>query len=357
MPCPYKFIESFYEENMTDYKLALLGFGNVGQALAKLLLRKQNELEEKFGITFSITAIATGSHGRAINPDGMDIQKALDTIQAGGSLDELSTQPAPQDNLEFIRASGGDVLFENTPVSYADGQPAISHIQTALENGMHVATANKGPVVHGYQTLTALAKEQGKSFLFESTVMDGAPVFGVFRGALPAANVTAIKGVLNSTTNLILTRMESGESFEDAVAYAQEIGIAETDPSGDLDGWDAAIKTCALATVLMDTPLKPDQVDRTGIREITLEKIAEARKAGKRWKLVCSATRKGDKVTAKVKPEMVGPDTPMYTINGTTSIVQFESDVLGNLSLLETDPGVETTAYGLLADFINSVRD
>jgi homoserine dehydrogenase len=341
---------------MTHYKLALMGFGNVGQALAELLLRKRNELEEKYGITFSITAIATGSHGAAINADGLDIQNALDTMRAGGSLDDLSAQPAPKDNLEFIQQSGADVLFENTPVSYADGQPAIRHIQTALENGMHVATANKGPVVHGYQALTALAEEKGKRFLFESTVMDGAPVFGVFRGALPAANVTGIKGILNSTSNLMLTEMEMGKSFDEAVAYAQEIGIAETDPSGDVDGWDAAIKVCALVTVLMGIPLTPDQVDRTGIREITLEKIAEAREAGKRWKLVCSATLKGDKVTAKVKPEMVGPESPMYNVHGTTSIVQFETDVLGNLSLLETDPGVETTAYGLLADFINAVR-
>jgi len=340
---------------MPHYKLALLGFGNVGQALAQLLLRKRDELETVYDLTFSITAIATGRHGAAINPDGIEIEKALALIQAGGSLGELSKNPPPTDTLEFIRASGADVLFENTPVSYADGQPALDHLRTALENGMHAITANKGPVVHGYRELKQLAEEKGRRFYFESTVMDGAPIFAMFREALPAAQVISFRGILNSTTNLILARMEAGESFSEAVAYAQSVGVAETDPSGDIDGWDASVKVAALVTVLMDIPLKPDEVDRTGIREITPQQIAQAKAAGKRWKLLCSADKQGNQVNARVAPEMVGPETPFYSIDGTTSIVEFESDVLGKLSIIETDPGPETTAYGLLADFINAV--
>ncbi len=340
---------------MTHYNLALLGFGNVGQALAHLLLHKQDELKHKYDITFAITAIATGSHGGAINPDGLIIEKALSIIESGGSLDELSSSPAPETKVDFIQASGANVLFENTPVSYNDGQPAIDHLRIALTNGMHAVTANKGPIVHGYEELTALAEENGVKFYFESTVMDGAPIFGVFRGALPAANVISFKGILNSTTNLILSKMEAGDSFDEAVAYAQSIGIAETDPSGDVDGWDAAIKVCALTTVLMDTPIKPEEVNRKGIGEITQELITEAKAAGKRWKLICTAVKEGDKVNAKVAPEMVGPETPFFSIDGTTSIVQFKTDVLGALSLIENDPSPDTTAYGLLADFINAV--
>jgi homoserine dehydrogenase len=340
---------------MPHYKLALLGFGNVGQALAHLLLRKREELEADYNLTFSVTAIATGSHGAVIDPDGIDIEKALALLKAGKSLDELSPTPPPTNRLEFIKASGADVLFENTPVSYADGQPALDHIRAALENGMHAFTANKGPVVHGYRELKQLAEEKGRKFYFESTVMDGAPIFAIFRETLPAAQVNSFKGILNSTTNLILTRMEAGESFSEAVEYAQSIGIAETDPTGDVDGWDAAIKVSALATVLMGIPLKPDEVDRTGIREITLQQMAEAKAAGKRWKLICSAKREKDKVIARVAPEMVGPDTPFYVVDGTSSIVEFQSDVLGNLSIFQTDPSTDTTAYGLLADFINAV--
>jgi homoserine dehydrogenase len=342
---------------MKHYNLALLGFGNVGQALARLLKRKQTELESNHGITFSITAIATGSHGRAIDPNGIDIDAALALIEEGKSLDILASTSTPTDNFEFIKASGADILFENTPVSYSDGQPALDHLHTALERGMHALTANKGPVVHGYQQLKALGEQVGRKFYFESTVMDGAPVFGLMRETLPTAKVTAISGVLNSTTNLILTRMENGESFDQAVAYAQSIGIAETDPSGDVDGWDSAIKISALITVLMDRPFTPDKVDRQGIRGITSEDIAAARAAGKRWKLICTAVKQNGEITARVVPQQVSPDTPMYTIDGTTSIVTIQSDVLGDLSLIETDPSPDTTAYGLLADFINAVKD
>ena len=341
---------------MKNYKLALLGFGNVGQAFARLLARKEEELRQRYQTTFTITAIATGSHGRAINRDGLDLSAVLECIASGGSLDRLSSQPAPADNLDFIRASGADVLFENTPVSYADGQPALDHIRTALSLGMHAVTANKGPVVHGYHSLSSMAAEKGVHFLFESTVMDGAPVFGVYREALPAANISRIEGVLNSTTNLILTRMEGGESFEQAVAYAQSIGIAETDPSGDVDGWDASVKISALITVMMDVPFTPDRVERTGIRGIGPEQIAQARAEGKRWKLMCAAWREDGEVRAKVAPALVGPDIPAYTVDGTTSIVTLESDVLGSLSLIETNPSPDTTAYGLLADFLNVIK-
>lgn len=341
---------------MPHYKLALLGFGNVGQALARLLLQKQDSIQSQYDITFSATGIATGRHGAAIDPDGIDLTRALEMVQRGQRLDALSAGLLPEDAIDFIRRCGAQVLFENTPVNYETGQPALDHLECALDMGMHAITANKGPVVHAYRRLTDLANSKGKKFFFESTVMDGAPVFSLFRGALPVADLRSIRGVLNSTTNLILTRMEAGETFEQAVAYAQRIGIAETDPSGDIDGWDAAIKVAALATVLMDIPLKPEQVEREGIRGITSEEILRAKNQGKRWKLVCSAVKEGNHIHARVAPEIVGANSPMYGIEGTTSIVQFESDVLGLLSIIEQDPGPHTTAYGLLADFLNAVR-
>jgi homoserine dehydrogenase len=344
------------ELSMTHYKLALLGFGNVGQAFARLLMRKQETIRTQYDATFSVTGISTGRHGSAIVPQGIDLEQALALMDRGQSLNSLSLVPHPKDGFDFIRRSGADVLFENTPVDYASGQPALDHLRLALKLGMHAITANKGPVVHAYRELTELAQRKGRKFYFESTVMDGAPIFSLFREALPAAHLRAFRGVLNSTTNLILSRMEAGEAFEQAVAYAQSIGIAETDPSGDIDGWDASVKVAALATVLMGIPLKPDEVDRQGIRGITPQEIARASDQGKRWKLVCSAERQGDIVHGRVAPEMVGIDSPLYGVDGTTSIVQFESDVLGLLSVIEANPGPDTTAYGLLADFINAIK-
>lgn len=339
---------------MSHYKLALLGFGNVGRALAQLLLRKRAELKERYDITFSVTGIATGRHGFAVNPSGIDLEGALDLFRTGRTLDLLSKVKI-SDSLEFIRQCGADVLFENSPVNYETGQPAVDHVRAALEAGMHVATANKGTVVHAYHELKALAAQKGRKFFFESTVMDGAPIFSLFRGALPGAQLKAFKAILNSTTNLILTRMEDGDTFDGAVRYAQQIGIAETDPSGDIDGWDAAIKVAALATVLMDTPIKPQQVERTGIREITPAMIAAAKAQGKRYKLICTAEREGKTVRGRVAPELVPLSSPFASVEGTTSIIEFQTDVLGNLTLIETDPGPHTTAYGLLADFLNAV--
>jgi homoserine dehydrogenase len=319
-------------------------------------MQKQSELSSFYNINFSVTGIATGKHGSAIAPDGMDLDTCLRLVESGENLEQLCVVPTPVDNLDFIRRCQADVLFENTPVDHTNGQPAIQHIHLALETGMHVATANKGPIVHAYRELTDLATTHKRRFLFESTVMDGAPIFSLFRAALPGAKLNAFRGVLNSTTNLILTRMESGESFDDAVKYAQSIGIAETDPSGDVDGWDAAIKVAALVTVLMGIPLTPQQVERQGIRALTSDIIMAAQADGKRWKLVCSARREGDSVQARVTPEVVSASSTLYNIEGTTSIIEFETDVLGLLSLRESDPGPETTAYGLLADFINAVN-
>jgi homoserine dehydrogenase len=341
---------------MPHLNLCFLGFGNVGQALLRLLQRKAKQLQTDHDLTFRVTAISTAHHGLAVDPAGLEIEHALQLAASVSRLEALTSLPAPQDVFEMLRMSQADVLFENTPVDYHTGQPALSYLRRALQMGMHAITANKGPVVHGYRELSALAQEHGRKFYFESAVMDGAPIFSLFRTALPGANITAFHGILNSTTNLILGRMEQGESLEAAIAYAQSIGIAETDPSGDVDGWDAAVKVAALVTVLMGFPVKPVDVDRQGIRCLTAEQIAHARLQGQRWKLVCTARRRGEQVITRVAPEPVNPDSPLYNVQGTSSMVTFETDVLPQLTIVEGNPGPETTAYGLLADLINAAR-
>jgi len=345
---------------MTHYKLAFIGFGNVARALARLLLRKEELLKSQYGITFSATGIATGSHGFAVNPNGLDLLKCVEVTEAGGLLDEFSTQPVAS-SLDVIKNSQANMMFENSPVDHHTGQPAIDHVRAALELGMSVSTANKGTVVHGYRDLTKLAESKGLKFYFESTVLGGSPVFSVFRETMPGAELVSFQGILNSTTNIMLSRMERGESFDEAVAYCQSIGIAETDPSGDVDGWDAAIKVAALVTVLMDTPFTPQQVEREGIREITPEKIEQAKASGKRWKLVCSAEKVGNKVKASAKPQLVSMSSPLYSMEDSTSGVTFRTDVLGDYSITELEredmvAGPIPTAYGLFADFVNVAK-
>ena len=244
----------------------------------------------------------------------------------------------------------------DVPINRETGRPALDYLELALNLGMHAISANKGPVVHGYRQLSALAKQQGKAFLFESTVMDGFPLLNLYRECLPATRVLSFRGVLNSTTNLILTLMEEGRTFDEAVQHAQDIGIAETDPSNDIDGWDSSVKVCVLSNVLMGADIRPWDVDRTGIRAITIEMIKE-----RRWPSQVAAImhrRMGGRCDsrASVAPEEVPANDPLFRLYGTTSAIQIKTDTLNQLTLLETAPTPAQTAFGVLADLIAAAR-
>ena len=340
---------------MKTINLCLVGFGNVGRAFARLILNKEKQLENEHQIKLQVTAIATSRHGQALDVNGLDIRQVITLVEKGECIQPLSRESDIGGSMDLIERSQAQVMLENTPVNYASGQPALDHIRHALRLGMHAITANKGPVLHAYRELTALAGEHDRRFLFESTVMDGAPIFSLFRCALPAIHLSGFEGILNSCTNLLLERMDGGETLDQAVDYARSIGITETDPSGDIDGWDAAIKVAILVNVLMDSPLKLGEVHREGIREIPLEDIRQAKQEGMRWKLVCRAKRDGDQVTASVTPEKVRSDSPLFSVKGTSSFIQFKTDGLPGLGILESDPGPETTAYGLLCDLLSIV--
>ncbi len=245
-----------------------------------------------------------------------------------------------------------------------DGQPAVDHIRAALDHGAHAITANKGPIVHAYRELRDLAAARGKRFLFESTVMDGVPIFSLF-DQMPAVHLRGFHGILNSTTNVILGEMENGLTFDDALKKAQALGIAETDTTHDVDGWDAAVKTAALITVLMgskenDMPVRLEDIHREGIRDLTPQALRNARRDGWPFKLVCRAQRvgQGEKagVEATVMPEKVLATSPMGKITGTSSYLHFETDVFPGLAITEETPGLYATAYGMLADFVRAVQ-
>ncbi len=262
---------------------------------------------------------------------------------------------APHDNVRaWLAAARADVLFEATSLNVKDGQPAVDHIRAALEHGAHAITANKGPVVHAYRELRDLAAARGKRFLFESTVMDGVPIFSLFE-QLPTIHMQGFHGILNSTTNVILGEMENGLSFDDALKKAQGLGIAETDATHDIDGWDAAVKTAALITVLMDAPIRLEEIQRDGIRDLTPQALRNARRDGWPFKLVCRAKRVGDTVKASVGPEKVLATSPMAKIAGTSSYINFETDIFPGLAITEENPGLYATAYGMLADFVRAV--
>jgi homoserine dehydrogenase len=338
-----------------ELKLCFMGLGSVGRELIKLIDRKRDDVQAQYGLTFKIVGIATGSHGILSDPAGIDHKDAL----AGAWADRA--WPSTEENrLKMIRecgaVAGAAALVEMSPINRDTGRPALDYLELALNLGMHAITANKGPVVYGYHHLSALAKRQGKAFLFEATVMDGFPLLNLCRECLPATRVLSLRGVLNSTTNLILTLMEESKSFDEAVKHAQDIGIAETDPSNDIDGWDSAVKVCVLSNVLMGADIRPRDVDRTGIRAITAEMIKAAQLARRKWRLLCTAEWVDGQLRARVAPEEVPANDPLFRLYGTTSAIQIKTDTLNQLTLLETAPTPAQTAFGVLADLISAAR-
>ena len=343
---------------MKTIDLALLGFGNVGKAFARLLAAKKQELMDDHGFLPRIIAITTKKHGVCIDPDGLIDQELINLLDSNKPMDlsVFDRVGFEGDTFDFIHQVPAHVLVETTPVNPHSGLPALDYLRAGARRGLHLITANKGPVVHGYRELTELTRQHDRLFRFESAVMDGAPIFSLFRGPLAGARLHGFYGILNSCTNLLLERMRNGETLEEAIKFGASIGITETDPSNDVDGWDAAIKVAALSNVLLGQNLTPMDVGPTGIRGVTPQMIASAEEQGKRWKLVCQGGWKDDAYKVSVKPEMVGPDSPLYTVDGTSSYVSFELDVLPGLGILETDPSPKTTAFGLLADLIDIVK-
>src|SRR5687767_7353295 len=267
---------------MKPYRLCFLGFGNVGRALARLLVAKSTELRERFDIEWEITGVATRRLGWRASGEAIDI----------GATEQIPNQKGLDDWLATARP---DVLFETTSLNPETGQPAIDYLKASLHFGAHTMTANKAPIVYAYDELNDLAKASGRSFLFEATVLDSAPVFSLFRETLPGVKVRGFSGVFNSTTNVILETMEAGRSFTEGVKMAQDLGIAETDPTHDVEGWDSIMKICAVARVILRVPLLPSDVRREGIRGLDPQTVQAARTEGRPYKLVSRATVNPDR--------------------------------------------------------------
>ena len=333
---------------MHRYNLCLLGFGNVGKCFARLLRDKAAELRERYALETRITGVASRRLGWLANDNGLDTEKLL-----AGDFSEGTKCGFIR---EWLSRGRADAFFENTSVNAQSGQPAMDCLRAALEHGAHAITANKGAVVHGYAALRDLAAARGKRFFFEACVLGGTLVFSLFRETLPASNLLRLRGVLNSTTSLILSEMENGNSFDAAVQKAQALGIAETDPSADVDGWDAAVKVHVLATVLMGAQLRIEEIARESIRGISPEKVLAASAAGKRIRLVARAERRDGRVVASVSPEEIAPGDPLAAASPTGGIVHFELDTLRDLIVASDRQGPDTTAYGLLADLLTAVR-
>lgn len=340
---------------MKTFNLCLLGVGNVGCALLDLLFKKQEELRAEFGVEWRITGVASRSLGWAVapRPEGFSNEELLFVALTGPAR---RASLAPEDIKAWLTAARCDVLFEMTSLEPLTGEPAVSHARAGLEYGAHVVTANKGPVVHAYRELSELARSRGRRFMFEAAVAEF-PVFSLFRETMPAARLLSFGGILNSTTNIILDEIAAGRTFDEGIIRAQHLGITETDPTYDVDGWDSAVKACALANVLMDAGLKIEEVGREGIRGLKDEDVRAAHAEGRPFRLVARGRRdEWGGIKASVRPERVSPRGPFAVVSGTTLAIHYELDVLPGLTVVAHEPNLTSTAYGLLADFLNAVR-
>jgi homoserine dehydrogenase len=316
--------------------LALIGYGNVARALMRLLREKRREFP------FAVTGIHTLRHGTAID--------------AAGLPPDPSFGPRAASIEEFLDCAAADTAVELTTLNPSTGEPAISHIRTAFARGMHVVTANKGPIAHAYADLRDEAARAGVGFRFESSVMDGAPVFNLWRYTMPAVKLLGFTGVLNSTSKIVIETMEAGESFKDGLAAARKLGVTEADGTFDVEGWDSAAKTAALANVLMDARTSPQQVSTRGITRLTPERMAEMNREGKTVRLVSRAKRNGRTLSLRVRAEVLDRGDLLACTPGTSNLLLFHTDLMGTFGTISIEPQVEQTAYGVFSDLVEIMR-
>lgn len=344
-------------KNTRVIKIALIGFGNSARRLAELLIEKEEEIFSQYKVKIVCTSIATARHGKIVSSTGIDLKQALDCVKSDGLLASLKHSDLVEDTFQAIDKSSADIVVETTLLNPQNGEPALSHIKQALLNSKSVVTANKGPLAFASKELLEIAKNNDCFLRYESTVMDGTPIFNLAKYTLPLVKVRRIKGIVNSTTNFILTEMEAGRDFADALIEAQNRGIAEADASLDIDGWDAAVKATVLANCLMAANIKPTDVLREGISKIQPTQLLNAVKAGKKVRLVMDVELTVLGVQAKVLPMEISKEDIFYNIDAFSNILSLETDLMGTLMIVEQSPTLTQTAYGLLSDILDIIRN
>ncbi|MEM8531769.1 MAG: homoserine dehydrogenase [Chloroflexota bacterium] len=334
----------------TTYRLAFIGFGAVGQGLARILSERGDWLAQRYGAKLVVVAVST-RRGTLYAPDGLDLGQLLQSVEQGGQLPQSNARVdwTPQELVERVTA---DVLVEVSATDLTTGEPATTYIRTAFDRGMHVVTANKGPIALHGQALLQEAQNEKVHLRYEGTVMSGTPALRLGWGDLAGCTIHEVSGILNGTTNYILTQMEAGSEYADVLAEAQRLGYAEADPSGDVEGFDAAGKAVILANMVFGANLRMDDVACQGITQITLDDVAEARAAGERWKLIARVAQQDGQVVASVQPQRLPLSHPLAGVSGPTNALTYTTDLLGDVTLVGPGAGGTATGFALLADVL-----
>ncbi len=343
-----------------EMRIALLGCGNVGTRLIRLLAAKDEALRHERNLAVTISGAYTRRAGGWLAPEGLTPA----TLAASGWPEGAAPgagipdagQPFSGDSVTFARTCPADLLVEITTLNPVDGQPALDHVRAALSAGKHVVTANKGPIAHGLRELRALAAAHSVGLRFESTLMDGAPIINMMEYCLPVTEVISFRGLLNCTSNYVLSLMTDGMTLERAVAEAQRAGVAEADPSNDLDGWDAAVKATVIANALMGADIRPADVRRVGLGAEGMRQANAALKPGESLKQVAEGRREGQAVIARVSLQSLPPGDTLGSLSGMETGVRLLTDTMRELTLIEGEGDPTQTAMGILSDIVNIAR-
>ena len=341
---------------MKRVRVWIVGLGTVGQWLVRALGEHRATLGERYALSFDVVGLANLRDGFVYREQGIDIRPALRIAGAGGSLRDLDGVAAWPTALDGIRATEADVLVEVSASPAASGEPGLSHLQEALRRGIPAVTSNKWPIaLHGVQ-LTALARSRSTSLRAESTVMSGTPVLSTLNDGLAGARPTAIRGVLNATANFVLSEMAGGKRYDDAVTDAQRRGLAERDPSDDLDGHDSVAKVMILAALVLRRQLRRDDVSRRGISSIDDDAVSQATAEGLTVREVATlgpSNGRPGSLIGRVEPVALSNDDLLARVDGTDNAVVCQADPLGEIAVRGPGAGVSLAGQGVLSDLIN----
>jgi homoserine dehydrogenase len=338
-----------------QHRLALVGFGVVGHGLVELLRDKRAALRGRYGFDFEVVAVTDLRLGSAYDADGLDLDLLLQSTK-DRSLDGYPRGEHGMDAVSTIRDTNSTVVVEATFTNIETGEPAYTHFKAALEAGKHLATTNKGPVTLHLDDLEALARARGVQLRYEGTVLSGTPCINLAQLCLSGADISEIRGIVNGTTNYILTQMEHGREYADALRQAQDLGYAEAKPDADVEGWDAVAKVVIMGRSLMGLPVCVADVEREGITAITKADVEAVLAEGERFKLLATVRRQDGGFHASVQPRRVPLDDPLASVMGPINAVTFVTDTLGDVTMVGPGAGRRDTGYALLADLLDIHR-
>ncbi|MCR5335191.1 MAG: homoserine dehydrogenase [Synergistes sp.] len=332
------------------HRIALAGCGNVGTALLELLHEKKDELKAKYSFEYDVVLISDIIKGTVANKSGLDLEAVLNELHQHNSFAALKQDSGSLG--ELMKRYGATVLAECTPTNLKTGEPGLSHIREALSSGISVTTTNKGPLAVAFDELKAAAEQSGAKFLYEGVVMSGTPLIDMIRNGMAGCSVSGVEGILNGTTNFMLTKMGSGATYDEALKEAQALGYAEADPTGDVEGWDAAGKVVILTKILFGKDIAVTEVDRTGITQVTPQQVSSAAQKGNVIKLIAGVDLDETGLHPYVKPREIAASHPLAQVGGAVNAVTVKTDNLGDVTLIGPGAGRRETGQALLSDII-----